>query len=183
VLGEAVLGCCPSAEKIDLTRFWNWQDSPSDTAPTISPVSLPTGTPSLTAGLTAPNSLGALPSLINNVLAAPTPNTGLLQALGQNFANQKDFDTALTGATQLATILNNTQDSAAAARKDAMAQSQAITQQAMSTLGGIVTGQAGGSSGGKDSGGKSGDSSGGSGPSAASSAISAIAPIVLAALL
>jgi hypothetical protein len=185
VLGEAVLGCCPSAEKIDLTRFWNWQDSPSDTAPTISPVSLPTGAPSLTAGLTAPNSLGALPGLINNVLTAPTPNTGLLQALGQNFANQKDFDTALTGATQLATILNNTQDSAAAARKDAMAQSQAITQQAMSTLGGIVTGQAGGASGGKDSGGKSGGSSGGdsSGSSAASSAISAIAPIVLAALL
>ena len=33
VLGEAVLGHCPSAEKIDLTRFWNWQDSPGDTAP------------------------------------------------------------------------------------------------------------------------------------------------------
>ena len=31
-LGEAVLGCCASAEKIDLTRFWNWQDSPSDQA-------------------------------------------------------------------------------------------------------------------------------------------------------
>ena len=28
VLGEAVLGHCSSAEKIDLTRFWNWQDSP-----------------------------------------------------------------------------------------------------------------------------------------------------------
>ena len=27
VLGEAVLGRCSSAEKIDLTRFWNWQDS------------------------------------------------------------------------------------------------------------------------------------------------------------
>ena len=42
VLGEGVLGRCSSAEKIDLTRFWNWQDSPSDTAPTISPVTLPT---------------------------------------------------------------------------------------------------------------------------------------------
>jgi hypothetical protein len=27
-LGEAVLGDCDSCEKIDLTRFWNWQDSP-----------------------------------------------------------------------------------------------------------------------------------------------------------
>ena len=34
-LGEAVLGCCASAEKIDLTRFWNWQDSPSDQADAI----------------------------------------------------------------------------------------------------------------------------------------------------
>ncbi len=32
VLGEAVLGHCESSEKIDLTRFWNWQDSPADTA-------------------------------------------------------------------------------------------------------------------------------------------------------
>ena len=32
VLGEAVLGACESSEKIDLTRFWNWQDSPADTA-------------------------------------------------------------------------------------------------------------------------------------------------------
>ena len=38
VLGEGVLGHCPSAEKIDLTRFWNWQDSPADTAPAIAPV-------------------------------------------------------------------------------------------------------------------------------------------------
>src|SRR5438132_1573790 len=35
VLGEAVLGQCPSAEKIDITRFWNWQDSASDSAPQI----------------------------------------------------------------------------------------------------------------------------------------------------
>jgi hypothetical protein len=189
VLGEAVLGCCPSAEKIDLTRFWNWQDSPSDTAPTISPVSLPTGTPSLTAGLTAPNSLTQLPGLINNVLAAPAPNTGLLQSLGQNFANQKDFDTALTGATQLASILNNTQNSAAQARQEAMAQSQAITQAAMSALGGIVTGQAGGKGGASSGkgkgkgkkGGGSGDSSGGG--SDASSALSTIAPLLLTALL
>lgn len=134
--------------------------------------------------VSAPNSLGSLPGLINNVLTAPAPNTGLLQALGQNFANQKDFDTALTGAQQLASILNNTQDSAAAARKDAMAQSQAITQAAMSTLGGIVTGQ-GGAKNGQDSSGKGGggSSGGSSGSSGASDAISAIAPIVLAALL
>ena len=40
VFAEAVLGRFNSAEKIDLTRFWNWQDSPiSITAPDIAPIS------------------------------------------------------------------------------------------------------------------------------------------------
>ena len=98
MLGEAVLGQCPSAEKIDITRFWNWQDSPADTAPAISPVTLPTGAPSLAAGVTAPNSLTNLPSLINNVLSAPAPDTSLLQALSKNASCRQDFSAALTGA-------------------------------------------------------------------------------------
>ena len=184
VLGEAVLGCCPSAEKIDLTRFWNWQDAPADSAPTIAPVTLPTGSASLTAGLTAPNSLTNLPGLINNVLTPPAPNTGLLQALGQNFANQKSFDTALTGAAQLATLLTGDQNQASAARADAIKSSQAITQQAMTTLGSLVTGPASGDASGKDKGkGKGGDSSGGSSTPDASSVLSTIAPLILTALL
>jgi hypothetical protein len=188
-----VLGCCPSAEKIDLTRFWNWQDAPADTAPTINPVTLPTTTPSIAAGLTAPNSLGQLPGLINNVLQAPTPNSSLLQSLGQNFAQQHDFDTTLANAAQLSTLLQNNSTAASQARADALKSSQALQQQAMGIIGGIVTGQGGAAAGG--SGGKGGGSggSGGSGSasgsggsngsSAASSAISAIAPILLAALL
>lgn len=187
VLGEAVLGCCPSAEKIDLTRFWNWQDAPSDSAPTIAPVSLPTGSPSLTAGLTAPNSLTQVPGLINNVLAAPAPNTGLLQSLGQNFASQKDFDTALTGATQLASLLTNTQNVASQARADAVKANMAFQQQAMNTLGGLVTGKAGGSdaAGGKGKGKDKKDGGGGnsSGGSDASSILSTVAPLILTALL
>jgi hypothetical protein len=195
VLGEAVLGCCPSAEKIDLTRFWNWQDAPADTAPTINPVSLPTTTPSLTTGLTAPNSLTGLTPLINNVLSAPTPNTSLLQSLGQNFASQKDFDTSLTGAAQLASLIQNTQNTASSARSDALKASQALTSQAMNTLGGLVTGKAGGgSSAGAATGSKtktksktsssspSDSSSSSSGGSDASSAISTIAPILLSLL-
>ena len=39
VFAEAVLGRYNAAEKIDLTRFWNWQDSPIPiTAPEIAPV-------------------------------------------------------------------------------------------------------------------------------------------------
>ncbi len=92
VLGEAVLGHCASAEKIDLTRFWNWQDSPSDTAPAISPVTLPTTSGSISAPLTAPNSLTTLTPLINNILSAPSPDSALLQALAKT-SIQPDFST------------------------------------------------------------------------------------------
>jgi hypothetical protein len=34
-LGEAVLGDCSAAERIDLTRFWNWPDSPIPAAPAL----------------------------------------------------------------------------------------------------------------------------------------------------
>jgi hypothetical protein len=140
VLGEAVLGHCPSAEKIDITRFWNWQDSPADTAPAISPVSLPTAGQSIATGLTAPNSLGSLPSLINNVLQAPTPNTSLLQSLGADAAAQKDFSTSLTGATQLAPLVTNAQNQANSARAQALQVTQALNSQAMATVGDIVGG-------------------------------------------
>jgi hypothetical protein len=144
VLGEAVLGQCPAAEKIDLTRFWNWQDSPSDTAPQISPVALPTTTPSIATGETGPNSLTNLPSLINNVLTAPTPETGLLQALGADAAAQKPFSTSLTGAEQLAGLLNNAQTTANSARSDALKTTKELQAQAMATVGNIVGGIYGG---------------------------------------
>lgn len=138
VLAEAVLGHCPSAEKVDIRRFWNWQDSPSDTAPTISPTQLPTGTPSLTAGVTAPNSLTNLPSLINNVLTAPTPDNALLQSLAQAAAAQKDFDSGLTGAKDLAGLVTNAQNTANLARADALKTTKELTAQAMATVGNIV---------------------------------------------
>lgn len=144
VLGEAVLGHCPSGEKLDLTRFWNWQDSPSDTAPTISPVTLPTTTPSIADTLTAPNTLGQLPSLINNVLTAPAPDTSLLKAMGQAAASQKDFDTALTGQTQLASLLTNAQNVSNSARADALKAATDLQSQAMATVGNIVGGIYGG---------------------------------------
>ena len=143
VLGEGVLGHCPSAEKIDLTRFWNWQDAPADTAPAISPVALPTTGPSIAAGLTAPSSLGNLPSLINNVLQAPTPNTSLLQSLGADAAAEKDFSDSLTGAAQLAPLVQNSQNLANAARADALKTTQELNSQAMATVGNIVGGMYG----------------------------------------
>jgi hypothetical protein len=140
VLGEAVLGHCPSAEKIDLTRFWNWQDSPSDSAPTIGPVSLPTTTSSIADGLTAPNSLTTVPSLVNNVLQAPTPSGSLAQALSAIGGGQQDFSTSLTGADDLEKLTQSSQSLANDARADALHSAQQLTAQAMATIANIVGG-------------------------------------------
>jgi hypothetical protein len=139
VVGEAVLGSCPSAEKIDITRFWNWQDAPADTAPGIGMVQLPTTTPSLTTGVTAPNSLTNLPPLINNLITAPQPNTGLLQAMGQQASSQQDFSPTLTGQQQLAQIMQGSQTLANQARSDALKTSQTLASQSMQTMSNLVS--------------------------------------------
>jgi hypothetical protein len=131
VLGEAVLGHCSSAEKVDLTRFWNWADAPSDTAPQISPVTLPTTGPSIAGGLTGPNSLTNLTPLINNMLTAPTPDSALLRALSDAAARQQDFSPDFTGAKSLATLVGDTVSTADAARKSALEQNSNILTKAI----------------------------------------------------
>jgi hypothetical protein len=164
VLGEAVLGHCASAEKIDLTRFWNWADAPADTAPTISPVTLPTTSPSIAAGLTASNSLTNLPPLINNVLNAPTPDTSLLQALSKSAASQQDFSPDFTGAKQLAGLITNAQNTANAARADALSANTKLVSQAMTTAASLMSSNQSGSQGQPaQSSGKSGQSQEGAG--------------------
>jgi hypothetical protein len=144
VLGEAVLGHCCSAEKIDLTRFWNWSDAPSDTAPDISAVTMPTAQ----AQLATPSALltGMTP-LINNINtgpAAPGGDGGLLAAMVKAAADQKDFSPDLTGAAQLAKLVQNAQDTAEQARADALKTTKDLTAQAMATAGNIVGGIYGG---------------------------------------
>ncbi len=80
VLGEAVLGHCESSEKIDLTRFWNWQDSPPDVATD----------PAALAGLFAdPNSL---------VGGAGAQAPAVLQPGGSSMVTINSGPTALTPA-------------------------------------------------------------------------------------
>lgn len=73
-LGEAVLGGCNSSEKIDLTRFWNWQDSPGDSADAI------------------PSSVFQAPQLLNNV------TTGAASAAGSSAANPGSIISINNGA-------------------------------------------------------------------------------------
>jgi hypothetical protein len=119
VLGEAVLGNCPSAEKIDLTRFWHWADSPADSAPEIASVQVPTAGASLTAGLQTSSALTSLQPLINNINATPTAagaDAAVVQAMIKSAAEQKGFDTGMTGAEQLAKIILGDQQNADRAR-------------------------------------------------------------------
>lgn len=141
VLGEAVLGHCPSAEKIDLTRFWNWQDSPGDEATQIAPVTMPSG--SLLSGLAAPNTLTTVVPQIQNFAMTPaTVDTSLAAALVNAAKEHKPFDIgALTNAGNLTTLGGKTLESAEAARKDALASATKLAEKAMETSANIYTGK------------------------------------------
>jgi hypothetical protein len=79
VFAEAVLGRSNSAERLDITRFWNWQDSPIPIQPPeIAPVGV--GSRATEEGLT-PGTLGA--PVINLMPPASLPEpAGLTAALG-----------------------------------------------------------------------------------------------------
>jgi hypothetical protein len=78
VFAEAVLGRYNSAEKLDMTRFWNWQDSPIPiTAPEIAPVEM---TSRGTTEDLKPGQLGAPVVSIVNPTALPDP-TGMAAVL------------------------------------------------------------------------------------------------------
>lgn len=71
VFAEAVLGRSNAAEKLDMTRFWNWQDSPIPiTAPEIAPVEM---TSRGTTEDLKPGQLGAPVVSIVNPTALPDP--------------------------------------------------------------------------------------------------------------
>jgi hypothetical protein len=60
VFAEAVLGQSNSAEKIDITRFWNWQDSP---IPILPPSMAPVGTESRARDVALPAPVHFAPAL------------------------------------------------------------------------------------------------------------------------
>lgn len=81
VFAEAVLGRFNSAEKLDITRFWNWQDSPIPiSAPEIAPVEM---TSRGTTEDLKPGQLGApVVSIVNpTTLPEPTGMGAVLQAI------------------------------------------------------------------------------------------------------
>ncbi len=186
VLGEAVLGHCPSAEKIDLTRFWNWQDSPIPQAPDINAVTIGKG--NTLAAAQAPSTLGTIAPIINNIVptggsvggaGGTSDGTDLAKALIG--AQQLGDMTNITGQQQLAGLIGQTQASADKGRSDAMNNANTLVTTAMKEMSQIVQtgiqafasietgGVTGGGKGGKSGAGNGGKSSGGNGSSGGTS--------------
>ncbi|MGZ5021687.1 MAG: hypothetical protein ACXWFY_04100, partial [Chthoniobacterales bacterium] len=143
-LGEAVLGCCDSAEKIDLTRFWNWQDSPSDQADAIPtnvfapPQPIPAATAPGGGGSGVGGGAGSSGSIISiNSPPATTPSSALLEALIKQSPDlAKELN--LTGLDTLQKQIATDTQSAASGRKEALDSVTNIQLQAMKSAEGMV---------------------------------------------
>lgn len=81
VFAEAVLGRYNSAEKLDMTRFWNWQDSPIPfSAPEIAPIQ--TGSRGTAEDLKPGNLSQPLVNIVSPTsLPDPTGMTAVLQSI------------------------------------------------------------------------------------------------------
>jgi hypothetical protein len=125
MVGEAVLGETNVSEKIDLTRFWNWQDSPIDKMDIDS--SYLNGTDYLagksTKDITALNLPGA--SAATPVTAADLV-TALVNKQTPTFEN-------ITGLDQLKDVLNNATTTTAAGRDNVIKESSSLAQAALSS--------------------------------------------------
>ena len=138
VLGEAVLGHCESSEKIDLTRFWNWQDSPPDQATDPAAVAGLFADPNALvggAGAQAPAVLqpgGSSMVTINQGPAALTP-ADLASALikGQPASN---LPTDLTGITQLGAQLKVQTETTAESLNKTIAEASGLAKEAMKQI-------------------------------------------------
>ena len=124
MIGEAVLGATNVSEEIDLTRFWNWSDSPIDkmtlTADALKGTDYLSGkdTMSLTglnlSGASAPDSV-SIPDLVNALISRQLP----------------EFDN-LTGQQYLKDLVNGAANSADAARSSALSTSSEALKTAIS---------------------------------------------------
>jgi hypothetical protein len=127
VFAEAVLGRYNGSEKLDMTRFWNWQDSPIPiTPPDIAPVEM---TSRAEAENLKPGQLGApVVSIVNpTTLPEPTGLAAALQAIqnGNMFRDMSGL-AATMGLTQAA--LNAASQGATAAGSQAGANAATAAQ-------------------------------------------------------
>jgi hypothetical protein len=137
---EAILGRSNAAEKIDLTRFINWQDMP---IPNASPAILPADTGSRvqdTPPLTVTNTEGVLNILPPTPLPDPTGLTNVLAAVQNGNIFRDMSQAALLGSilTNLSGVAERTAAASAQLSGDELAASlQAATQLANKVADGV----------------------------------------------
>jgi hypothetical protein len=163
VFAEAVLGRYNAAEKLDVTRFWNWQDSPIPfAAPDIAPVEV---TSRATTEDLKPGQLGApVVSIVNPTpLPEPTGMAAVLQAIqnGNMFRDmsglaatlslaQAGIGAASQGATAAGAQAGTNASVAAQLFSDLLKTAASVVSMGVGGVGGIAGGLIGGAgSGGK----------------------------------
>ncbi|MEW2275613.1 hypothetical protein [Streptomyces griseofuscus] len=118
VFAEAVLGRSNSAEKIDLTRFWNWKDSPIQITPAdIAPISTASRAQNLD---TTAAGMGASQAKFTPLVAMPDPN-GLQAVQAMTTAN---LFRDMSGLAQMSQVLSKGIESAATNDKEAGVRAQ-----------------------------------------------------------
>lgn len=129
VFAEAVLGRSNAAEKLDITRFWNWQDSPIPLQPPeLAPIA--TGTRATDENLT-PGQLGSPVVTVQPTTVLPDPS-GLSASLGALASANLFRDMSGLAGTQAAAqaASSGTLDAATEAGRIASANYQTATNQA-----------------------------------------------------
>lgn len=140
MLGEAILGSCDSCEKIDLTRFWNWKDSPVpkvDEKIGLGPFEKATNQLVGSGGAQTPKELtSGNAAVISNNLApqsAVAPSTSLLEKMIDKLPEGSSVKD-ITGLAELSKRIESTEKSAGAARDKAMDNAKALAEKAMTEL-------------------------------------------------
>jgi len=136
VLGEAILGTCNACEKIDLTRFWNWQDSPADAATDPAQLAALLGRGNALVGpngAAAPATLQSSPMItINQGPTAFTPGE-LAKALIDKLP-ASNLPQNLTGLAELAGQMKVQTESTAESLNKTIAEASGLAKKAMETV-------------------------------------------------
>ncbi len=142
VLGEAVLGNCESCEKIDVTRFWNWTDSPIPQAADPKAL-LANARPTLLGKGPAEGPSALVPAqpgnvnLIGNIGTGQDGTAAPATKILEELLKATEPDTSkldLTGLPELKTVLEDTLDKAGKARATALSEAKGLAEKALTDV-------------------------------------------------
>jgi Membrane protein involved in colicin uptake len=125
MIGEAVLGGSNASEKVDLTRFWNWQDSPIDHADDINAADLRSS--SLLEGVEAPDDLL---SLEQKLALGNIPITRLPKILEYLAKEKRGFED-LTNAENVAKHMTAVMEATTNERINVLTQAASVVDEAL----------------------------------------------------